>query len=888
MQAPNPSRPPFAPPAVDSPQEARIRQLLANGKAKAAVDLAKEHHKAVGSASSETLLVDAYAARIRALLDQNMTTEAASLADLVRSRFPRSAGKLDGLTAAAAARQGSLADVLAPLNDPGLDADRRAAIEEVIRRDVHHLAAVAACPSLGSDHPLRIAAAALDRAFTAVTSGPVTDDVLELPEVSRRSPLAPWKVLIRAIACYYRGDDAACRECLDSTPPDSAAARLVPAIRVMLGGSPPAPLTPAAAALVSATAGNRHALESSIKTLEKALESGKQRSILEAVRAAANECRKSAPDRLEKLKQHISVLCALQGIDFEKVVSALGGPAVHDAYFHRLHARGIEDEHDPTLRLSACAEWEFFRREALKEGWFAAKSPEIATLYLHIAKLAGDVPLGSLMQSRAAAAREQHLLPMGDDYFLFPEKTYERACTIDPHPEGFRAWLDWAKKGPTPQAERVAEGWAAARPNDLEPSLYLMRAYAARGAFPTALKHLAHAERIDGLNSEVRRARVELLGRSAVKHLQQRKPHLAEKKIAEMTELPQVQQGNRHAFLSAVRFVASWQNRDEAGMAACRAEAARLLGPLAADMIIATIARDSKQYGAMACLDVSKLDKEAREGMPAAVARAVELIADVNATRMWLTSDILHETARQIQRNGKALEITPLFLLAKAGIDFHHAELAYAATAAGLERGTMDPRFLFLRGKALQDRQPDRYLVCAAAAGQLARAYRDMSLVQEVVDVLRRAGMEDAADMSAEDAAAVLRKEKAAKTLQSKAPDYSKLNSSLTCPCPDCRARRAGLDPDADFDDDEFEDEDSDHDFDDPFGNASPPGPMSEAEINEIVDDLIPPPAMPRWMFDFLRDQMKEALRNGEDMEQVMRRLMKKGFPGEFKKSRRR
>src|SRR5438309_318898 len=77
-------------------------------------------------------------------------------------------------------------------------------------------AALAECAALPAEHPLRTAASALQRAFLAVTEGPVGEAALELPEVSRRSPLAPWKLLVRAIACFYRGEDDACRRYLEA------------------------------------------------------------------------------------------------------------------------------------------------------------------------------------------------------------------------------------------------------------------------------------------------------------------------------------------------------------------------------------------------------------------------------------------------------------------------------------------------------------------------------------------------------------------------------------------------------------------------------------------------------------------------------------------------
>ena len=129
----------------------------------------------------------------------------------------------------------------------------------------------------------------------AVTSGLVSHDVIALPEISHRSPLSSWKLLVRAIASFYRRDDAACLEQLAAVAPDSAAARLVPAIHAMLGVKSSEPLTASAAALVSQAISDLEALRDALKSLERSLDSSLDGSILKAIRRAVEECRKSAP-----------------------------------------------------------------------------------------------------------------------------------------------------------------------------------------------------------------------------------------------------------------------------------------------------------------------------------------------------------------------------------------------------------------------------------------------------------------------------------------------------------------------------------------------------------------------------------------------------------------
>jgi hypothetical protein len=151
--------------------ETSVRQLIASGKEKTALDRAKDLHKACHDAASEALLIDAYVARIQSLSRQNLHLEAKALLDLVRERFPAAAVRLEGASHSTAARSGDLDPLLRTLADPAIPQERRAEIEALLTRNVIDLSAIASSTALQADHPLRQAAAAVERAFAAVTTG---------------------------------------------------------------------------------------------------------------------------------------------------------------------------------------------------------------------------------------------------------------------------------------------------------------------------------------------------------------------------------------------------------------------------------------------------------------------------------------------------------------------------------------------------------------------------------------------------------------------------------------------------------------------------------------------------------------------------------------------
>ena len=825
--------------------EASVRQLIVNGKHKTALERAKEYHKAVRTAASEGLLMDAYEARIRSLIAQNLAVEAKALVDLVRERYPSASARLDDLACFAAARAGTLDDLLRPLSDPALTPERRAAIESAVQREVYDLAALAGCAAVSAEDPLRAAAAALQRAFAAVTSGPVSQEELALPEISRRSPLAPWKMLVRAVACLYRREDESCRQYLDAIKPESAPARLIPAIRVMLGGNPGARLTPASSALISRTTGDPAALRRELEGLDRLFASEDYTRIPRAIPAAVEQCRRTLPGLVERLKQHISVRSALIDLEKDDVIAAMGGPAAQDAYFLRLFAHGMELTGDFENLAMACAMWSQFRQQAANEGWFAPNGPEAAAIYLHIAEVLNRIPAELQRALREAPSTKKKGGAAEDHYFLHSEKLYERACVLDPHSEAFSQWMKWAKQQPGSQADGVAQAWHKVCPQDLDPILHLMEASEKRNSFPAALQYLAKAERIDGVHPAVRKAHLRLLVGSVPRHIQQKKLRQAEERLAEMAALPEIQQGDRPALLAALRYAAAAAAGASDRAVAHRAEIERLLGSRAATAVLTfAVARACKQSGIEEHALFEKLSKAERATIPLALARVAALAADVRM-KIEIPLAWVRDAAKQFPRSRQSLDTVQLRTLCRVALKSDEFELAYAASAEGLARGgATEAGFLLLRAQCLPPKQFERRAVCAAAVVELAKHRRDMALVEEAIEMLQN-GLE-AGDLSItlNRANEVLEKEKAEPAFPN--------------------ARRPGPDYSAMLPRKPVEDE-----FVDPFGEFD----LDDADEDEeaLLDDL--PEDMPREVARILLEETKRAVLDGESLDELIARL---------------
>ncbi len=827
-------------------EAAEVERLIQAGEYRAAVEAAKQAHKRQNTAQSESLLVDAYEARIKSMIERKLWVEAEELLQIVGKRYSSAKPLLQRLKALLTVRSGKLDHLLPLLNDPKATAEDRAAIERSIKQTVWDLQAIAGFKRFPPEHPLRLGAAAAIQAFNAVTSRPVTVEEIALPMISRRSPLAPWKLLVRAIAFFYRHEDDACRQALEDIEPDSVPARLVPVLQAMLQGRLETGLGTKESLLWAQVGSGLPAARTALESLDKAFSGQNQHFALKEIRKTIGICKQSCPQILERLKQETSIRALLANMPKGRVLEAMGGPPRENAQFHRLFAQTLERVGDKSFLLGACVEWESFRRCAVTEGWLEKNSPETAAIYLHQAHLLSRAESDDLEHARhhyiacpiddAGAAVPHHLpdklvLPRQatrDNYFLFPACLYECACTLDPHPEAFQAWLELERKAQDPKAaDHAAEAWHRVFPKDSRPLLFLMQSAEARNAFQKALGFLEEAELQDGLNPEVRRARLRLLVATAILHLKKKKIRLAEQDLEKIALLPQAQEGDRPAFLAALRWACATLQGEDARTQLYQAEVSRLLeSDLAAHLLLSGLTHASE----MKPLPRIILNKQSGAGtyLAAVVSRACALGDDMQVPVMvpeeWGTK-LLQEIASQ----GHLLELPLLRALAEAALRIDDQKLAYAATAAGLTRkGPSEARFLLLRAQALPVWESRRRDSCIAATIALAGQQRDLLLVEEASalrDQFQKSrssfgpfdpfGLSEPV-MKPELLGALLKSEREAKEFpKTRRPAFDD-EFEEECQCPRCRERRR--EEQAVFQDSEDEsDEEPGYDFDGEF-----------------------------------------------------------------------
>jgi hypothetical protein len=717
----------------------RVRELIAGQHSKAALELAKELHKHNATPGSESLLIEAYQARIGDLLKHGMSVEAKSLLNLVTQRFPSAPGRLEEAFLEVHMNEGNLGEFVAPLEDPSLAPAVREKIETGLRQRVWDLTALSRASSLPPTHELREGAAALIAALKAVTSAPVEEADLLLPQVSRRNPLASWKALVNAIASFYRRDDATCRRWLQAIAPDSVPARLVPALQAMLGSGTAPVLNPAARKLVAATGAGGEVLRPALASLESALAAKKRQPILEKARAAVSACECFRPDLTEKLRQHISIRCMLRNFAPDAVRDAIGGFTRKNGQWHHLLAKAMETSHSFEGLAQALLAWEAFRELALEERLFAANTLEDGVLSLHMAELATRIPADVADDLLWLVGRQNPPRSKGGltpRQLFSPDAVYERACAADPHPDAFQSWLAWAKKQRDWRlADRVAQSWHQSRAQDVTPLLWLMESSEKRSAYHKALKCLEQAEQLDHLNPEVRKAKLRLLLAGALRHLRQRKTHLAYQEIEQIEASAEPDRGMA-ALLSALRRVCAALDKDPDAARRHGAELeARLGSPVAAYVVqrgIVDAAVLAPEEGLQDPLDMHRYDGVTLlKGLAKACVLGDSVGIPLAVPEKWEDRLIA-----PLLRPDLTLDTAEKLVLGEAAIRRQASNLAFAVSVAGMAHGGADARFLFLRARALPPWASERRYDCLCAALELARRERNTDLVGKLLDEL--------------------------------------------------------------------------------------------------------------------------------------------------------
>lgn len=736
----------------------QVRALLDAGKCKQAVELAKENHKCQASAESEQLLVDAYLGRIEHFQSKGAAEDAETLIKLVRERFPKHAGLLVKSNAEALAAQGKFDELLAPLATGNATDQERELIESAIRRRVIDLPALAGCPTLPADHPLRVSASAIYEALKKVTTAPVADDQISLPMVSRRSPLADWKLLVRALSAFYRKDDAASRKAMEAIASDSAAARMIPALKPLLESTPaPAGLC---ASLQGRVIADDRPLHEALQALDSAFTSYEIAYLQQAIRAAVAACESRRPEILELLRQRIAARCVACFIPTRVMLNTLGVPRL-SASFWRMAARALDYER---LESYAVWAWERFLKHAIAEHMFASNGNEAAIVYLKMAELSAErldeFDERDRDEAEAIASCRAHLRDFCGTFYprqapaiaaLQPDvksidadrsdlstgSLFRQAAVLMPDAETFQRWLAWGRESEIPERklQAIGELWREKLPADPQAPLLLSDLAEKRKALKQALTYLDQAEALDSMNPSVRRARLRLTLATLWRHLREHKLALAEADLKKLREMPATHDRDRRGMLLAVEVAIRLMQSQGAPPQGVADALVEQVGPILATPLLAAV-REAADLPAK--IQFPRIE--------APVSPEPLAIAEASARLSALEADLQLPVEHPRQWEGPIriairerpcrLSTQHLLALGRWELSAKNWAAAYHVSSAGLQHasGALAARFLLLRAQSLaHETFTDRRMQqCFRAALEVARQANDAELLSEV------------------------------------------------------------------------------------------------------------------------------------------------------------
>ncbi|MEI6210598.1 MAG: hypothetical protein WCR06_03120 [bacterium] len=203
-----------------------------------ALGLAKllRKHPAYGPQHT-SLVARAYEVRMAEMLAAAQHKSAQELLQLLATQQPEVAALISSRPTLLVELGGGAGSLLARY---GLDAALTEEVDTWIRRDCRDPRPLAQHPHLTAGHALKVAAAAILRAWEEVESGASAEAYARLPEVvGRRSPFIAWRLFIQALQAAYAGHDVEAPAFLDRIATDSAVRPLADILRRILAGEPP-------------------------------------------------------------------------------------------------------------------------------------------------------------------------------------------------------------------------------------------------------------------------------------------------------------------------------------------------------------------------------------------------------------------------------------------------------------------------------------------------------------------------------------------------------------------------------------------------------------------------------------------------------------------------
>jgi hypothetical protein len=278
------------------------------------------HVREAPGAESEVLAVRAYAERIKELIAEGLGREAAATASIARERFPAHLEPWTALLDDARLAAGDFDWLLRDL--PAATEEQRGALEERL------------IPWIVDPAALAIEARVVAELFEIVTSRNATpEELAPLGQIRRRSPLASWKLLIRAIDAFHRHEDDRVAANIAAIDPRSPAARAGDVLSELTTGRKKPGRTFTAERLVDRISGGRASIAAADKNYDR-------RRLRDEILALVKTFNKLSPYALEQARLALLPICGTY-FEPEQIATMFRIGAGHDDAALPGHHHGI-------------------------------------------------------------------------------------------------------------------------------------------------------------------------------------------------------------------------------------------------------------------------------------------------------------------------------------------------------------------------------------------------------------------------------------------------------------------------------------------------------------------------------------------------------------------
>lgn len=695
----------------------RLEELLAKGDTRGAVEAAKVLVREEPGAASESLAAKAYAERIKALIAEGLGREAAAIGAIVRERFPGHVDSYAALLEDARLAGGELDWILSELH--AASEERRAALEERLLPWIADPAVIARSSVMDAADPLAREARVVAELFEVVTSRIASaEEMAQLNDIRRRSPLAPWKLLVRAIDAFHRNEDDRVAANVAAIDVRSPAARGGEVLSELTTGRKKVGASSAAERLVDRISGGRATIAAQIRSIEAAAKEDDRRRLREELRTLSRSFDKLSPYAVEQVRLALLPICGAY-FDAEQT-AALFRIGEHGDAMPRYAAIIMESTGAPFASSIWIAYADGLSEAGKIEPWQAAE------IYLHALSRGGDDEDDEFI---CMDPFHEHSVEDRPD----SARVIEKIIAARPAPSVLARLAPYFERLESRELRRVLTAWRKSDPNAAEPLVRLLDLAAEERRYDDALAVIRQGDGIKIIDPAYARLRLRVLFGKAEQLLGARKRGAAEALLAEIARRPEDLGEDAGTYLLALEWAA-----------APPAKAGELLAELARRGVAGEIAV-AEVTGELGIPFALPASHPSPEELFDGVRRGVALLSSV--------SKIPRHSAWLIERTAVHLDLAneaQLLSIGSAALACRLNTLAWRTTDRGLEiGGPMLHRMLLLRAEILLELPPSslrRTALVIAAARVLAERVHDSTIMARAIELAHRAPYSHASD----------------------------------------------------------------------------------------------------------------------------------------------